>query len=309
MDTSERRLVAQRHRIAYFFLAHRFPKYLRKLIERLTAPNVTFWVHIDTKSDEAEFVKELAGLPVTFIGERHYCRWGYFGFVKANLAGIRQIVRSGQPFDHLVILSGQDYPLMGNEDIRNQLRAKPESSFIHYVPLYKTNPHLADRYEKYHLFLPNNKAVIYPYDSPGVLKRLVNNGLRLSGQFPLPRKVPFNYELYFGSNWIRLSYKAARYIVNFTELNKEMERFFSTTLNSDEVFFQTILVNAPEAERGLLENNNLLFCHWHRSPDLYPSALTMADKDSLLSSQRLFARKFDPVQSAELLDWLDRNTA
>ena len=42
-------------RIAYLILAHDRPAHLERLVQRLTAPGVAFFVHIDAKADQDAF--------------------------------------------------------------------------------------------------------------------------------------------------------------------------------------------------------------------------------------------------------------
>ena len=71
----------------------------------------------------------------------------------------------------------------------------------------------------------------------------------------------------------------------------------------DEAVFQTIIGNSPFASHVTGHEPTLTI--WGRPQPPYPAILTLADLDELRQSSCLFARKFDPAQSRELMDRLD----
>jgi hypothetical protein len=77
--------------------------------------------------------------------------------------------------------------------------------------------------------------------------------------------------------------------------------FFKQSFIPDEIFYQTILLNATETERGKIINENLTFTHWDRPDELYPNPLDLDDLHRLNASSKLFARKFDSRLSKDLL--------
>lgn len=296
--------------VTYLIVAHKYPRQLRRLVEKLSSPESNFWIQIDSHTDITPFLKELAGLPqVNFVTQRVHPRWGHYNFVRSFLLGIEEIHSQGHSYDHLVFLSGQDYPLVSTATLIDFLSSHRDQSFVHFTPMQEEeHAHLWDRIAKYHLYLPNNKAIIYPYEKSGFSKQILNKALHLTGKFPLPRVLPHQMKPYFGSNWVRLQPKAVAYLLAFVQRTPEIETFFKYTLLSDEHFFQTILLNATDAERGKITNTNFTFSHWKRPAELYSTPLNKSDWENLLASGDLLARKFDESSDPEILDWLDRYT-
>jgi hypothetical protein len=299
------------YKVAYLLMVHKQPGLVRRLIERLQFGGCAFWVQVDAKTDINSFIKELADFKnVFFVKNRCNGDWGWFPFVQGNIEGIRAIHESGYSYDHLVILSGQDYLLCSNNDFIKKLSGNRESSFIHYTKINEdNNPHLRERVSKYHIKLPRKKKIVYPYTSASFQKKLINKALSISGVYPLPRVIPGNRDLYFGSNWIRFSKKAVDYTLKVIDNEPDYVEFFKSTLLAEEHFFHTILLNADEADRGPIINTNLTFCHWKRAPELYPVPLGMSDLDLLLSSGDMLARKFDITSDTTILDYLDKKFA
>ncbi len=300
---------ASEYRAAYLILAHRQPGQVARLVGRLQHPQVRLWVHVDRRADEAEFRRWLHPSEVTFIQPRYRIRWGRYSLVEATLAGLRAIQESGFPYQHALVLSGQDYPLASHDRLLGYLARHAGTSFVHHGPLSEpNNAHLRPRLGQYHLPLPGNRALVYPYASGGSLKRTLNAVLRFSGRYPLPRVLPGGHAPYFGSNWVRLSPAALGWVLGQVDTNPGIERFFRYCAVPDEHIFQTILLNATEAERGPILNTNLTYAHWHRPPDRYHQPLGLADLDALLTSGCWLARKFDEQVDGKILDRLDALT-
>ena len=76
--------------INYIILAHRYPKQLRRLIQKLTTPEAFFYVHIDKNTSIDLFAKELADLPnISFVGDRKQGIWGDIGIVNATMNALK----------------------------------------------------------------------------------------------------------------------------------------------------------------------------------------------------------------------------
>jgi Holliday junction resolvasome RuvABC DNA-binding subunit len=85
-------------RIAYIILAHKYPEQLVRLISKLNTDDVSFFIHIDKKTDQKiyhQIVTQLKDFSnVSFI-KRYHLGWGSFDIVRASLEGIKSIVETG----------------------------------------------------------------------------------------------------------------------------------------------------------------------------------------------------------------------
>jgi len=299
------------YKVAYLLMVHKYPQQVRRLIKRLHFEGSAFWVQVDAKTDISAYRKELGDLPnVFFVSKRYNGDWGWFPFVQANIEGILAIDKSGYNYDHIVILSGQDYLLCKNSQLIDLLSANRNSSFIHYTKITEdANGHLSDRVTKYHIKLPGKKKITYPYSSNELTKKIINRLLASTGRYPLPRIIPGNRDLYFGSNWMRLARKAVKYVLRCIEQEPAYLEYFKSTQLAEEHFFHTLLLNADEEQRGHIINTNFTFCHWKRAPELYPVPLGLSDLDHILASGDLLARKFDHTYDVAIMDSLDQKFA
>jgi Core-2/I-Branching enzyme len=272
--------------IAYVISAYKLPSQLVRLVRRLEAPGASFVVHVDRKTDERvneEMVAGLADLDSIHFLPRHACHWGGFGHVRATLKGIDHLVCTGTPFEYLVLLTGQDYPLVDPDRIERHLEAVDGRSFMSYWPL----PH-------------------EPWAGRGGLDRIERwhwiRGRRLRLSLPLRRRVPGNLRPYGGSPYWCLARPVVEYIHAFVHANPGYVRFFEHVFVPDEIFFQTIVLNSPLAETVV--DDNLRYIDWTRVPA--PTILEIRDFDVLATSGALFARKFDVTVDSEILDLLDQ---
>lgn len=273
-------------RIAFVVSAYKNPGHLSRLVHRLhTGPETVFLVHVDRKSDDATYLAMVDGVAdlesVRFL-PRHSCHWGGFGHVRASLKGIRELVRSGDDPDYVVLLSGQDYPIKSNAYLRDFLAAGANRCFFLHFPLPTENW------------------------SHGGMNRLRDWHVRYRGlhlRLPLRRQLQHPLRPWGGSAYWIISRPALRTIADFVDANPWYVRFFEHVDIPDEIFFQTILLNSAEAERCI--DFRLHYTEWSRTPA--PAILTAEDYQHLVESSCLFARKFDPAVDAQVLDLIDAN--
>jgi hypothetical protein len=271
-------------RIAYVVSAYKNPDHLSRLVHRLhTGLETRFLLHVDRKTDEATHRAMHAGVAdlehVHFL-PRHACHWGGFGHVRASLKAIAELVRDGELPDYTILLSGQDYPIKSNAFIHDFLaRGEGRSFFMHFSLPTKnwTNGGLG-RFRDWHL-----------------------RHRKLHLRLPLLRRVPGGLRPWGGSAYWMVSAGALRTIADFVDAQPEYVRFFKHVDIPDELFFQTILLNSPEAERCV--DFRLHYTEWSRTPA--PAVLTTGDFPQLAASSCLFARKFDEAVDEEVLDLVD----
>jgi hypothetical protein len=78
---------------------------------------------------------------------------------------------------------------------------------------------------------------------------------------------------------------------------------FKYTACADEHFFQILALNSPFKNKII--NNNLRFLKWNPRENS-PKVLSSTELDELLSSSKLFARKFDMNEDCTILERIDQ---
>ena len=267
-----------------------------------------FFIHVDEKTPSdiyAEMTEPLSSLSNIFFLDRHRCTWGGFGHVLATLKGLGALEDERAEFDYVILLTGQDYPVKSTADIQGFLRASAGLSYMDYFPLprpeWPGNGGL-DRLNHWH-FYPFGRHMEYPVKSPWRFHQLNLLWNQVIDAIPVERSLPNGLRPFGGSSYWCLSRECVEYINQFLCRNTWYVRWFKHTWVSDELFFQTILLNSSLKTR--LVNNNLRYIQWSRgSPS--PDVLSAMDFDNLARTDKLFARKFDGTIAPKILDLIDQ---
>ena len=276
-------------RIAYIVSAYKRPEQFARLVRHLGRSSPAIAVHVDAKTARRDFdamVAGVDGIPGVHFVSRHRCYWGGFGHVRASLKGIDYLVESGVEFDYAVLLTGQDYPLRGADDLRRFFDAAEGRSYLS------------------HWRLP-----FAPWGARGGLDRLeqrhVLGPARTHLRLPGRRRLPDGLEAFGGSPYWALARPVVEWLHGFVRGRPDVVRFFEGVYVPDELFFQSIVLSSEHAESVV--DDNLRYIDWRATPA--PKVLTTDDLPAMLASGALFARKFDTDVDSDVLDALDRRLA
>jgi hypothetical protein len=319
-------------RLAYLIMAHEQPQQLQRLVKALDCPNAVFFIHIDGKADLELFRAQLPSKAnVRFLEQRIRTNWMGFSLVEATLKLLTAATREG--FDYCVYLSGSDYPIKSNADLLSFFGAAREE----YITFWR----LEDRpswMHKIEYYYPIDTIAIRPWstNTDALYWRRLFWGRYFKYRKYMPKR-KFLHKLipYGGPDWWTLSFSCAQYILQFVRDNPKFARFYKYTASPGEMFFQTIVLNSPFAERvhnhssyvewsrRRLDANepgatpmlpedsfNYRYVDWsgeHTGAREKPAVLDERDWNALKSSPCHFARKFHPERSAQLLEWIDRD--
>jgi len=293
--------------LVYIISAYKLPEQLIRLVHRLQAPKTTFLIHIDRKTSPEIASGMKSGLEaienVQFLPS-HNCFWGEFGHVAASLEGIRAIGEQAVPCDYAVLLTGQDYPIKTHAEITAKLETGGGKSFLSHFPLpSRIWPNQGmERIERWHcrimgryLPFPRNENDRHVPWLPRFVERLL---------LPDKRRFYPGMKPFGGGGYWCLSHEAVEYVYAYVRVNPRYVRFFKTVYIPDELFFQTILMNSPLHLK--LIDDDLRQIDWSdRRPGRFPAIFEVKDIDMLMTSQKLFARKFDTTIDGEILELID----
>ena len=276
-------------KICYLILAHKSPKQLVRLVNRLNTSNSLFYIHVDAKADVEPFKNKLLSFDnVVFISKRASVTWGGFNMVRATLNGLQEIANKIDSDDYIVLLSGQDYPLKANDIIYNFLLENSGKIFLHWYKLpYKWLDGEGGLYRFQHYWVTDCKA-----------KRLVNRIIKFLNSKFIPRKLPYGMKPYAGTQWWTISGACALYIIQFIKQHPFYIWFNMFTSIPDEMFFHNIIMNSKWSTSVI--NDDL---HHIEFPG--PKTFTIEDINKLCESEDLFARKFDIDVDSAVLDKID----
>ncbi|PRX46307.1 beta-1,6-N-acetylglucosaminyltransferase [Salegentibacter salegens] len=307
--------------IHYIILAHKNPEQLERMYQRLNAPWVKFYIHVDRKVSILPFQSLLNKYENAYFlndDSRENGTWGDIGIVKGTINALRIAVGKDNP-GYYVLLSGQDYPLQKNETIKDIFRQNPEIDYITSYPL----PHSSldqggiPRIEKYKvnksdkrghfLFLPSvYEKEFYSLETAGKI-----NFLRKNNQYGdilrtfKRRRFPHYLKPYSGSQWWAMKEESIRYILNFLDVNPDYLKYHTYSLLPDEMFFQSII--QANGYKTKIESSKT-YVNWEKTSGPLPVTFELNDfkELSIASKNHLFARKFDIYKDREILDEIDK---
>lgn len=280
-------------KLAHLILAHSNPDQLKRLVDKLAHSDSRIYIHLDKKTEITPFLPIADNDCVSFISNRIKVYWGGYSIVQATINSFEEILATGIAFDHINLLSGQDYPIKSTDHIHQFLAENKGKIFMHSLSVKNEWQEAIPRIERYHL--ANLKLPAGTYR----MEQMVNAILP-------KRKMPEGIVAMGRSQWFTASKESIAYIVDYVKKEQWVSKFFKMSWAADELIFQTILFNSPFKEH--MVNDNLLYVDWSEGK-ASPKLLTMEDAAALKISDKLFARKFNREADSAVLDYIDNFTA
>ena len=307
-------------RIGYLIIAHHLPGHLVRLVERLDAPDTTFFIHFDatgSSEDHDEVVRHLGRRANVRLVARHPCSWAGLGVVRGTLECMMAAVEDPAPPDYLILLSGQDYPVTSHSHLLRELEEHAGEVIMQLFPL----PHPKwlrgeggwgfggmTRFQLWWVRFAERPYPL-PYD-PYAEQGLAGRWSRLMQRFGPVRRFPGSLQPYGGSAFWVMPLECARHVVALTRSNPAFTRFFRFVFCPDEMFFHTLIGNSDWRNRVV--RDGLHYMRWPRRDEgldmSHPLLLTIDHLDQIIASGQPFARKFDPRVDTGVLDALNAHS-
>ncbi|WP_432495036.1 beta-1,6-N-acetylglucosaminyltransferase [Kineococcus gypseus] len=301
--------------LAAVVMAHRDAEHVRALVSALE--DVPVVLHCDAKAPDEEAGRMVRGwggrvraLPRTSAALDSW------SLVRVELDALRSALRFSAA-GHVAVLSGADYPLLGVQELLEELRAWEGVSYLASVPLphrpwdTPRNPD-GGRWRTAHRFLTRGDDVLFAGPVP----------LRL----PWRRALPPGLQLRASSQWKVYARADVVRLLAAVDARPDLVRFWRSTLVPDESFAASML-SSP----ALTGAPALAHCHatpwfqrWPAAGSHHPAELTEEDLPALAAARaappglpgRLtspparaprawFARKLSSARSAALRERVD----
>lgn len=285
---------------AYIILAHKNIEQLLRLVKRLDDHSSLFYIHIDKKLNflDLELLTRLPGR--VQIMDRMVTRWAGFSLVEATLKAMRAAKDSQINFHTITLLSGQDYPIKSNDYINKFFQHSEQRIFMEHfkIPNYEKWQPRGGMYRLDKYFFGLKPHQLFSSRAVNLVSRYVPF---------LRRNQPKNLQPYAGSQWWTIDSYALDYILHFVDQNPGYSKYHRSTFAPDEVFFQTILLNATDERiTKSIVNDNKRFARWQTENISHPEFLNAGAFDNIINSPALFARKFDLEQNPEIFELIDK---
>lgn len=306
----------------YIILASGYPSQLKRLITRLDDGYSFFYIHIDKKADIKNFQQALNSLNVVFIKKRVNCIWGDFSLVQATLNCMESLIEDNRS-NYTILLSESCYPIMSNLAINQYLEKNYDAEHIDILPIEQIWKNWKQRIGDYKINFSSNRGdyKLYPYffknkpvniakDTGEIIKlSLARKTMKFLPQYfsTLKKRQLNGVAHYGGSAWWAFSFSTLKKVMKFIDNNPSLISFHKKTVLPDEIFFHTIIHQLSLTE-NLDIRPSLTYTDWTRPGVELPVTFTSPDLPELLlqsQSGKLFARKFSPMYSGEVLNQLD----
>ncbi|MDO4904314.1 MAG: beta-1,6-N-acetylglucosaminyltransferase [Lautropia sp.] len=271
-------------RLAYQILAHQQPDQLVQLLEAIQHPDNLYLLQLDKKSlsgQEPVLQRFLDRHPNVIVAEPRDMRWVCWSVTHARLEGIARLLARPEPWQMLINLSGQDFPLATQDEIRAHFDGLGEQNFVEtFEPSTRWQDPMA-RIDRVRLELP---------------------GMRSGWNVPKIRWHRWTRHLGDTRQWGGVPYMVlnrafCQHLIDSPRL-PAWKKALAHTYRPDEVMIPSFIMNSPFA--NTVQNRHFHAVDWiNGSPN--PRVLTLADYEWLDASTQLFARKFDDRVDAEIL--------
>jgi len=281
---------------AFLIMAHNNLEILQVLISMLDDERNDIFLHIDRKSNMLEGVSLATSRARLFVLQNRIdVRWGNLSQIKAEYVLFEEAFRHG-PYAYYHLLSGQDLPVKSQDFIHQFFDMHQGKEFVGINRGEEFEWDCRRKMMRYWLLTRFTRT---KYGVLNAVTKRANKYLSIFLSFFLHRS-RMNFAK--GANWVSVTQPCVEYIISQKAF--VMKRF-NYTFCPDEFFLQTLVWNQPEFRKALYCGEDeyegcMRLIDWKRGN---PYVWTMADKDELLHSNRLFARKFDK-KDTEIIKWI-----
>lgn len=286
---------------AYLLIAHTNWDQLKRLIRQLDAEWSDVYLHIDKKCDDFPYedFENICSKSKLFIFSEYKVYWGGYSQVEVEMFLLRQAYRGNYDYYHL--LSGMDFPIKSNEQIYDFFEQHKGYQFIHFDEGMSQSSEVIRRTKVYH-FLQNyrrrfNSSVLNHFFT--FLERIL---LLCQVATGVNRLKNSSLAVKYGSNWFSITHQLVGELIDQKEL---IEKTFKWTNCADELFVQTVAANSTNQYKFFERyNGNLRLYNFSRGQNGNPYTFTESDKDELMASSCLFARKFNEQIDNTIINYI-----
>ena len=298
-------------KIAYILLAHNNPSQLKRLVDSLKNTG-DFYIHIDKKSDIRPFKQVFEGMEsVHLLEKRVKVSWAGWSMVVGYMLALQAALENEKNYERFVMLTGQDYPLMSNEEI---IKTFEDNRDVEYIMAYNivTSSVPTDKnkiLKRWYLDNPFRSRFLQRAYK-GIMYRVVTRPF--SGK---ELRVPLNGKLvdpYFGQMLSAFTRKGAELLMDTYLHDKKYNKKMKTVFAAVEIYWQTLFFNSElrqntvqhGEEHEITEHFGWAPLHYHHYY-VDTSVFTEEDFDELKDCGYMFCRKMVVGKSEGLMDKID----
>lgn len=258
------------------------------------------FIHLDKKSkfkkEDIEHLKSINN--VRSVVSTYKVNWGGYKLLKAFIHLMR-IANNIGGYSYYHTLSGQDIVVKSSQEIKDFFNANNGSEFIEFfsLPSEKWEGGGKERFFRFHFYDTFNCKTPLGFK----VNKIILKFQRILG---LTRPPFGGFEIFYGGScWFSISEKCVSYCLRRIENNPGLIKGIAYTLLPEEMFFQTLIVNAEFKDKVI--NNNLRYIDWTFKNGNSPAVLDEFDYENIKNSGQLFAKKVDGSVSKSLVKLIE----
>lgn len=310
--------------VNYLILAHKNPEQFHRLVRKLDSKNVNFFVHIDKLVDITAFKEPLGHYKNLYFlenKERLVTPWSDFNGCKVLITLLKKSKDKVNSDAYCIFLSGQDYPIVTNDNIYEYLKINYGKNFISIHKVADIWTKWRTRLERYSFHFSNNNRIskgIYPLtDKRCFSSKNFKDGLYIAWNLGIgkalhtffkPKRLhPSNIEPVGGSAFWALPIETVIEMLVYIDEHPDFLDYHKYTHVPDEILFHSI-INQLKSQDEI--EKSITYTNWISERENKSSPVTFHTLDDLkellsLGGHFLFARKFDINSGSFILDKLD----
>lgn len=287
-------------RHAYLIAAHDNYYVLAQLMRLLDDPRNDIYLHVDAKArefDSSRFSSLCRHSRVTML-PRMKVYWGDYSQVESVLRMLAVALKGNYAYFH--VLSGADLPLKSPDHIHQFFADHAGAEFVAFnkAPVY-THDWLA-------YFHPANRLAKSPHSlTTAAHARFTRVSVAVQRRLQIDRTRAWGVEIKYGSDWYSITSGLAQHLV---DNEKRIRGWFRWSFNPVEYYVQTAVWNSPFRARVFdmddPYHSSMRLIDFPRGSGSSPYTWRASDFEELVTSNRLFARKFNPAVDREIIDLL-----
>ncbi|KAM5135548.1 beta-1,3-galactosyl-O-glycosyl-glycoprotein beta-1,6-N-acetylglucosaminyltransferase 7-like [Mantella aurantiaca] len=288
--------------LAFILTIHKNLEMFGKLLTAIYAPQNIYCIHVDQKSTKAfsQAVQKVANcFPNIFVAtKQEMVVYAGISRLQADLDCMEDLVRSDSPWNHVINLCGQDFPIKTNREIIRYLKSKWKGKNL--TPGVIQPDHIKYRTQvRYKEFVHKGKSYVYPTKE------------ELEGP-------PNNITLYFGTAYYALTRDFVQFVLSDKQA-KDLLEWSKDTYSPDEHYWVTLnrIKGVPGSTPDAGWEGNIRAIKWRDQEGIQHSGCNghyirdicvygIGDLQWLTGSPHLYANKFDPRQYPLVTDCLER---
>lgn len=274
-------------RHSYLIMCHNNFEQMCLLLELLDDDRNDIFIHVDKRVKNVPYDRLKAAVKRSglYFSRRVKVVWGGSSLIRAELALLE--AAAGGDYAYCHFLSGMDLPIKSQDYIHGFFSRLEGRECISFEKI----ENVLDRV-RYFYFFQNiiGRSSVF---AARLLRRLEGFSLRVQHRFGLSRIKGRESMFHEGANWVSITGKFAKYVL---ENRKFIMRNFCFAFCADELFIQTLVMNSPFKDNVYTDSVRLI--DWQRGR---PYVFTEDDYEELVSSGKLFARKFDSTRDARIV--------